>query len=916
MKRLFPAIFTFVLSPVWAGEDIHELQIREFLDHAVQLKEINPILFERLEDEILGRRLEVRSYSQNQFGQPMTIEGVPEDFPEKFLTVPLNFDEGVLRLREMLDWHSALTQGTNPNRLIQKSFEQLRPYYPKFNLAWNRANIHTQIYRLIKEIPELETEIKKSLKDSKPAWLKDADQTVLEAKKSSLEMWIKAMNFIQDSSNQNIFSRNLIMNDYDLDRALKEHFKMQRFKKRLAVSRGLLRSLSDPENCPPELASALESLFKNADDVFRQSKNSKIVSGGHFNKKRFFKGSRGELPELLESSSTDETGIEWGESEVHESLVISEISGQMMDQLRRAWEEQKNKIVFADPSKGDGMRIPVAPDARKFYEAMTYLDNLRRYHDRYYDMFRKLQDRYIEIDSDEREPGSSEFSLAERYQKFIIDRKSPKLMRDKPVMNYFSGELRDLSRAPFDVRRFLNELGIKSGALTAKEKDLSYLFPRPINQEKTLACVSFSVAADMSATYKARTGKDVSISPWLTHAINRGYNFQSRGKSPFAHVESAAETLYLKGITLKGEHTYLPMNFSKKLPDNMASHWKQPEMFSDAASGVEETYQAVSVEPTAPYEAYREPGFPTSLNSIKDRRFVVDGYAHLEPSAWAASNPLGVDFDFFRILIDNKMAPAVHIDTDESFVSEGWTRLGKKAGANGLGHAINVVGYGEEGLDPFDLRKKRYLIVRNSMSRQEVHFKIDAEHLITHLIAVSKAKDVREISSPSPNQQIVKLEYPKFNFSKLPRDSEDKEDGDDDGDNGQSIEGGWQSVPQSNPKNLVAGKPLESIYKKMSPEELAEIKRSLSQLNQDLTEVGKSMNSSSGTISNRVTLALKKFEKEKPNSNAVLSKALSDYGDLVDADLIDDELNEKLRELRSFKNNPNLFDQPRMLRIH
>ena len=54
---------------------------------------------------------------------------------------------------------------------------------------------------------------------------------------------------------------------------------------------------------------------------------------------------------------------------------------------------------------------------------------------------------------------------------------------------------------------------------------------------------------------------------------------------------------------------------------------------------------------------------------------------------------------------------------------------------------INVVGYGE-GIDPMDLKPKKYFIIRDSLTNSPIHYRIDSNQLLQHTVQMHKVTDI------------------------------------------------------------------------------------------------------------------------------------------------------------------------------
>lgn len=102
-------------------------------------------------------------------------------------------------------------------------------------------------------------------------------------------------------------------------------------------------------------------------------------------------------------------------------------------------------------------------------------------------------------------------------------------------------------------------------------------------------------------------------------------------------------------------------------------------------------------------------------------------------------------FQFFKTLIDNGYPPIVQINTDARNESGEWLQF-KAFGE--FDHVLNVVGY-DEGIDPWTLCPTKYFIVRDSLGRKKIHYKVAAENLLSHLQSVYQVTEVAPVGTSS-----------------------------------------------------------------------------------------------------------------------------------------------------------------------
>jgi hypothetical protein len=247
---------------------------------------------------------------------------------------------------------------------------------------------------------------------------------------------------------------------------------------------------------------------------------------------------------------------------------------------------------------------------------------------------------------------------------------------------------------------FLKDLGIPNTSASHKGcKDLSNLFPAPQTQwdqgRPNAKCSGHAIASDIAAT------------------LNR--------KRLFTHgAQASPEQTY--GILRMVEDGYsAPLPHS---PDycNLSAYGVDP--YTGVASMIE-ALKTVQTHPVCPRIA-------TELHlAPKGKLLKVDGFAVLEEKP--------ISGELIKEMIDRGLPPIVQIDTDARDESGDWLQL-KRGGR--LSHVINVAGYCED-IDPRDLRKKSFFIVRDSLGTREMHYKIAADNLETHMEGVYKIKNVK-----------------------------------------------------------------------------------------------------------------------------------------------------------------------------
>ena len=240
---------------------------------------------------------------------------------------------------------------------------------------------------------------------------------------------------------------------------------------------------------------------------------------------------------------------------------------------------------------------------------------------------------------------------------------------------------------------FLKKLGIeKTEDSHPKCNDLSEFYPKPAFQGNTKACSAYAITSDMAFEMnKNRVDSD---------------RMSFDAKIAYSRIQES-----LNSGTEKKENT-----------DHGVKKFS-------AALNVLKSLPLFGLPPTACRGAN---GLPVpSATDVPQKAHKILGYASLTPTP--GKSHLDIDLNFIKTLIDHKKPPMVVVDTDTCKYSEGWMYLmGGK-----MKHAVVIAGYCE-GVDPIDLKNKPYLIIRNSMLDQPVHYRVDANEFIKHIDELHK----------------------------------------------------------------------------------------------------------------------------------------------------------------------------------
>lgn len=254
-----------------------------------------------------------------------------------------------------------------------------------------------------------------------------------------------------------------------------------------------------------------------------------------------------------------------------------------------------------------------------------------------------------------------------------------------PAVEYFDRKL-----FPKEAS-FLRELGITSWKPKSGETDLSKLYGPPKTQWRgqipTAECVGFAIASDASSVSKAAP-----ISP---------------------------------------EHTYAVMyNQDKKVPTKInpaGEEYCDPQSHSaDETKGITHMAEAIHSLKKAP------------ICSTNNELYVVDKFSALDFDHPKNHN---IEPTYLKILIDNGYPPVLGMSSDARFEQEGWVFI---QDSGKFRHAVNVVGYGKD-IDPSTLCEVEYFLIRDSLGKKEMHYKVPAKNLLAHIDSVYKIASTKKV---------------------------------------------------------------------------------------------------------------------------------------------------------------------------
>ncbi|OQW50845.1 MAG: hypothetical protein A4S09_10990 [Proteobacteria bacterium SG_bin7] len=250
--------------------------------------------------------------------------------------------------------------------------------------------------------------------------------------------------------------------------------------------------------------------------------------------------------------------------------------------------------------------------------------------------------------------------------------------------------------------KLLADLGIKKWRPTSTTRDLSSYFGAPKTQwrenDPGKKCVGYAISSDVEV--------ELNRNKWTS----------------------------VGNTTVSGDLTYAVAKEAQGQGENTGNEYCDPSTYIDDDDGLlfPETFEALKSKPIC----------------VGDKKFNLTDFKFVELEE-GETQPF--DYDFFRTLIDNKMPPVISLDSDSRTESGEWITITKKGKYR---HALNVVGYGE-GIHPETLCKVHYFVVRDSLGKKLIHYKIRADNLLAHLDGVYKTTGVKEFTAGTSKSKPV-----------------------------------------------------------------------------------------------------------------------------------------------------------------
>lgn len=138
--------------------------------------------------------------------------------------------------------------------------------------------------------------------------------------------------------------------------------------------------------------------------------------------------------------------------------------------------------------------------------------------------------------------------------------------------------------------------------------------------------------------------------------------------------------------------------------------------------------------------------FTDDYSQLPTGGYQIAGFATTQSDDPSHAVPAGVrDFDFYRLILANQIPLSFSYNTDARFSLENWMYPVDSGSDSAVaGHIINVVGYGVEP-DPISGRPTPYLLVRDSLQPQSIHWKTPAHEILPRAGAVHRVTEVKKV---------------------------------------------------------------------------------------------------------------------------------------------------------------------------
>ena len=311
---------------------------------------------------------------------------------------------------------------------------------------------------------------------------------------------------------------------------------------------------------------------------------------------------------------------------------------------------------------------------------------------------------------------------------FIQDRLFGSLIQTSSIAHNLARGNWEIESLSTPERVFLSNLGIDTGKKTQSEfvglfsllginadqktqsefVDLSSLYGPVKSQGESKACVGFSMADDIyfELNHNGKIQRHETLSPFSVYRSLQAY---SQGNQPSHCLISHSHERKLYGGWAEGD---IGVNVGF-LYENSNGLF-QPS-FCTMNDWGQDFYRQ---RDTSVVSQFRVTDYET--------------YSHK------------ISFELIRALLDNNKPPILFVNTDIKRVTENWQEV-LPSDDGRYGHTIVVVGYGMQGENPFTLKREPYFIVRDSLTRELIHYKVSAENLLEFTHVLIKVTGVERI---------------------------------------------------------------------------------------------------------------------------------------------------------------------------
>ncbi|MBK9037666.1 MAG: hypothetical protein IPL83_00620 [Bdellovibrionales bacterium] len=276
---------------------------------------------------------------------------------------------------------------------------------------------------------------------------------------------------------------------------------------------------------------------------------------------------------------------------------------------------------------------------------------------------------------------------------------------------------------------FLKETGISRSLSNRTSNNLSSWYSEPTTQwpegtggKPSATCVGHAIASDATAAmYRAN---------WIKHpSINT-----PKGVSP-DHTYAAAlmneinSDMHRRYPNLRPEQ----INWNYPKPDPSMLGYCDPRLHDVSQySGIQNIMDAMVTFTLVPLCSNSKVS-PVSASE----RYQIDKFSGID---FNPGDQLP-NFDVIKAMIDSGHPPIVRITSDARFESADWLTITSQGSMH---HVLNIVGY-DKGIDPMTLCPTKYFIVRDSLGKKKIHYKVTANNLLRYIAGIYHISKIRAL---------------------------------------------------------------------------------------------------------------------------------------------------------------------------